>query len=439
MNIINEYLRELLTLYLEISPYMLLGMFLVGLLHILFSKEFVIKHVGSDNIGAVVKASVLGVPLPLCSCGVIPTAVYMAKNGASKGAVISFLVSTPQTGIDSIIATYGMLGWFFAIYRPVIAFINGILAGIIVNIFGKKEKLKLEAEQKKSSSCGCGSSTCTVELNKPENENVFTKKIKSFYNYAFKEFLDDIANHFIVGLLISAVIGVAIPDNFFTDYNLGSGLGGMILMAVIGVPMYICATSSIPVALVLMMKGVSPGAAFVFLTAGPVTNAASIAILSKILGKKILSIYLGTTLVLAVLSGLLLDLLFNIFDIKLVNSMMEYHHKEKSIIFIIYAGVFLLFLTGSLWRKNLKKFFVKSKLRKTHKEGNMPESVELKVEGMTCNHCVFAVKKALETIKGVTKVNVNLNQKKAIIEGEHLHKEELIKLINEMGYQANPL
>ncbi|MCT4612007.1 MAG: SO_0444 family Cu/Zn efflux transporter [Clostridia bacterium] len=406
---ILDLLKEILFIFLEISPYMLLGLFLVGLLHMFFSKEFVSKHIGTDNVSSVIKSSVLGVPLPLCSCGVIPTAVYLAKNGASKGAVVSFLISTPQTGIDSIIATYGILGPISAIYRPIVAFISGITGGIIVLLFAKDSKLNIETEEIHSCHGGsCGS-------HKEEEK-------KSFFNYAFVEFLDDISSHFIVGTIIAGLISFFLPAEFLIKYNLTSGIHTMVLMVLVGIPMYICATSSLPIAAALIAKGISPGTAFVFLAAGPVTNIASIAVLSKVLPKKILTIFISVSSILAILFGLLLDFILIRFNI-VINPFIHMHNHSDNYLSLISGIVFGLLLVSSMYRKYFKKDHIES-------------DVSIEVEGMTCNHCANNVKSSLEKLKGVNSVNVNLASGMVHIKGVKLDTELLAKSINNLGYKA---
>ena len=422
-----DIIKEIGSFFIKIAPFLVIGLFFVGLLHIFFSKKFVSRHIGKDNISSIVKASVFGVPLPLCSCGVIPTAVFMAKNGASKSAVISFLISTPQTGIDSILATYGMLGWVFAIYRPIVAFTNGIIGGIIVKIFSKKENLNIQVEnQEKESDCNDGS--CQIEL--PAQK---VNKIKKMYKYAFVEFLDDIGIHFIAGIIIAGLISYFIPNDFFIKYNINSGLLSMLIMAVIGIPMYVCATASIPIALALMSKGVSPGAAFVFLVLGPLTNAASITILLKILKKKILFLYLGTSAVLAVLFGLFLDFVFNFYQFKLPLASHSHHHISgfKKVLYYGLAILLALALLGTIYRKYLRRFFMK-------KNKNTNDDVLLlNIEGMSCNHCANNVKTSLSKLKNIKEVDIDLAGKKGLITGTKLKADKIIKTIENIGYQAS--
>ncbi len=277
---------------------------------------------------------------------------------ASKGAVVSFLISTPQTGIDSILATYGLLGPIFTIFRPLVAFFSGILGGILTILLTKRDNLEFNIiEKEKENACTSNSCNC----NSQKSENKFIK----FYNYAFKEFLDDIAIEILIGIFLAGLISFIIPDDFFIKYNISNGLPAMLLMIIIGLPMYICATASIPIALSLMLKGISPGAAFVFLAVGPVTNAAAISVLLKILGKKIILIYIFASSVLAIIFGYLLDYIFIKFNVNF-NAFLEQNttlNEEKSIFAYFFSILFLLFLLMSITR------IVKNKFNKIKKSG----------------------------------------------------------------------
>ncbi len=299
------YISNLWSLFVDMSFYIVIGLLFTGFLHAFVKKDLVLKHIGKKSTASVVKASVLGVPLPLCSCGVVPTAIYLGKSGGSKGAVVSFLTSTPQTGVDSIIATYGMMGPLFAVYRAFAAFISGIVSGIATNIFCRNDKEEI-IQTKSSCGCSCEGEGSSCSSSKEEDENItFIAKLKKVFSYGFGEFLDEIAMHFVIGLLIAALISTIIPEQWLANFT--NPIISMLIMLIIGIPMYICSTASIPIALSLIMKGLSPGAAFVFLFAGPVTNIASLTILSKSLGKKILLIYLTSAAVCSIIFGLLLD------------------------------------------------------------------------------------------------------------------------------------
>lgn len=333
------------------SPYMLFGLAFTGLMHILISKDFVAKQIGGNNLSSIIKASLFGVPLPLCSCGVIPTAVFMRDNGASKSSTVSFLTSTPQTGIDSIIATYGVLGWVFAVFRPFAALVMGVFGGIMTAITNK-EKKSIEKPQMQSKSFVAIDSFIPKKKEEPKKEG-FTKKLKKMWNYATVEFLDDIALHFIIGVIIAGLIAYFVPSDLIADTQFSSGILGMLVMIVIGIPMYICATASIPIAAVLMAKGVSPGVAFVFLAVGPVTNAATLSVIIKSLGKKATSVYMISIIVSSIAMGYLLEFVFKYYKLPNFHIHEHSHHSwlpnELSIALAIF---FFSLLVISIIRKN---------------------------------------------------------------------------------------
>ena len=275
----------------EFAPYLILGFFISGLLSEFLTVEIVQKYLGSDSLFSIFLASLLGVPIPLCSCGVIPVSAYLSKNGASKGSVTSFLISTPQTGIDSIFITYAMLGPVFAIYRPFIAFISGVLGGALVH-FNDNKKSEIVEE-----SC---EDDCYEEGSKSKIYNVF--------NYGFVKLPMDIAGPLIFGVIFSSLILVFIPPDYFD--MVGSGILGMFIMLILGLPTYVCATASVPIAFALHSSGFSMGAVLVFLMSGPATNIATMSVIYKILGKKNLLIYLLTIILSSISFGLLFDFIF---------------------------------------------------------------------------------------------------------------------------------
>ncbi|MFA5252504.1 MAG: SO_0444 family Cu/Zn efflux transporter [Phycisphaerae bacterium] len=275
----------------EMSPYLLFGFLVAGILSMLVSQRLVERHLGGRGIWPVLKASLLGVPLPLCSCGVIPVSMSLYKHGAGKGSTVAFLISTPQTGVDSIFVTYSLLGLVFAIFRPVAAFVSGIIGGVLVDLFNPAPKEGQPAPKKCTDEC-CGGA-----------EN---KKIARGLKFAFVTLPRDIGGAMLMGLVIAAFISVLVPDDFFVE-KLGTGIFAMLVMMALGIPMYVCATASVPIAAALMMKGLTPGAALVFLMTGPATNAASFVTLWKILGRTTAIIYLVTIAGCSLLSGILLD------------------------------------------------------------------------------------------------------------------------------------
>lgn len=301
------------------APYILFGLLFAGMLHELVPESLVTKHLGSDNVASVAKSTLLGIPLPVCSCGVIPLATSIKKSGASRGATLSFLISTPITGIDSILATYGMFGWIFTLYRIATSIVMAVAAGILTNLFGtpipsEAPKPRFTAAQAPAShtvlrpspsvsETSCCSGGCDTSA-KPHGFS-FTGALR----YAFVTLLGDIAAPLAWGLLVGALITVAVPDDLGAMLA-GHGWLSYLIVIVIAVPMYVCATASLPIAAGLMLSGVSAGAAFVFLSAGPATNTVTVGVVKKMLGTRALAIYLGVIVTGSVAFGLGLDAVF---------------------------------------------------------------------------------------------------------------------------------
>lgn len=330
---ITHFFEALWQLSLAMAPYILFGLLFAGILHELVPDSIVTKHLGKDNVSSVVKSTVFGIPLPVCSCGVIPLATSIKKSGASKGATLSFLISTPITGVDSILATYGIFGWVFTLYRAVTSMIIAMVAGILTNIFDKEEEPKevkkpalftMQAPVKEES-CGTGTGSCCSTDNNTDKKFSFIAAMK----YAFVTLLGDIAKPLFWGLLLGALITVAIPENLSELLQTHDWLSYLIVIA-IAVPMYVCATASLPIAAGLMLAGVSAGAAFVFLSAGPATNTVTIGVVKKMLGTRSLIIYLGSIIIGSILFGLGLDYIFDISNIDPAS--LIHLHEESNII-----------------------------------------------------------------------------------------------------------
>jgi len=276
----------------DMSPYLLFGFFVAGILSVLISQELVQRHLGGRGVWPLIKASLFGVPLPLCSCGVIPVSMSLHKHGASKGATVSFLLSTPQTGMDSIFVTLSLLGPVFAVFRPLAAFVTGIVGGGLVDAFEPKPQDQQEVSAK------CADECCTT-AGPP-------RRIQRAFRYSFITLPRDIAKAMLVGIAIAAVISAVVPDDYFAD-RLGHPILAMVIMMFLGIPVYVCATASVPVAAVLILKGLTPGAALVFLMTGPATNAASFVTIWKVLGRRTAITYLATVAACALAGGILLD------------------------------------------------------------------------------------------------------------------------------------
>jgi len=329
MELLIEFFTALYDLSNAMAFYILFGLAFAGIMHELVPETLVTKHLGNENIGSVIKSTIFGIPLPVCSCGVIPLATSIKKSGASKGATLSFLISTPITGVDSILATYGMFGWIFTIYRVITSMAIAMVAGILTNFYDKEE-IKEEKEEKDDCCC---SSTCSST---PEVKQKFS--FKKAMDYAFVNLLGDIAKALFLGLIIGALITIAIPQNL-SDILLEYSWVSYLIAIAIAVPMYVCATASLPIAAALMLSGVSAGAAFVFLSAGPATNTVTIGVVKKMLGTKSLYIYLGTIIFGSILFGLGLDF---VFDINSIDAASLVHMEEE-------AGVLEIASSFILW------------------------------------------------------------------------------------------
>ena len=292
-------MEQIFLLINEMSPYLLLGFLFAGILHVFVPNTMYSKYLSGHNFRSVLYASLFGIPLPLCSCGVIPTAMGLRKEGASKGATVAFLISTPETGVDSIAATYSLLGIPFAITRPIVAFFTSLLAGQLINSFDRNNNNNSgNLNHEISNGCGCHHADVSSMS--------FSEKIKEVFRYAYVEMMADIGKWLVIGLIIAGLITVFIPDSFFEIFK-GNTLLSMLLVLCIAIPMYICATGSIPIAVALMMKGLTPGAALVLLMAGPACNMASLLIINKVLGRKTLLLYLISIIFGAICAGFIID------------------------------------------------------------------------------------------------------------------------------------
>lgn len=353
MELITLFFTALFDLSNAMALYIIFGLIFAGILHELVPESLVTKHLGSKSISSVIKATVFGIPLPVCSCGVIPLASSIKKSGASKGATLSFLISTPITGIDSILATFGMFGWIFTLYRVVSSMIIAMIAGILTNIFDKDMQISNFYADRKAEEQKCETNSCCCSL---ESTSALDEKkkfsFKKAMDYAFINLFGDIANPLFWGLIIGAIITIAIPQNLSEILLQYSWLSYLIAIAV-AVPMYVCATASLPIAAALMLSGVSAGAAFVFLSAGPATNTVTIGVVKKMMGLKSLYIYLGSIIFGSVIFGLGLDFIFDTSNID-VKSLI--HIDEQASILeiassIILWGFILFFLIKPIFKK----------------------------------------------------------------------------------------
>ena len=387
-----NFLYELWNITQEAAPYLILGLLFAGIIKTFLKDEFIQKHLGENNFISVLKASLFGVPLPLCSCGVIPTAVSLRKQGASKSATTAFLISTPESGADSIAISYALLDPVLTVIRPVAGFVTAMIAGMIETFFPEEkmeepevksccststEEIKEEViepitnsgliqisgltkksepapscctvkEEPKIESC------CSTEKSEPK-ESIFSR-LKEGLRYSFVNLMEDIAYTLSIGLILAAAISYFIPETFFTQF-LSNPFLSMIAMLLIGVPMYICATASTPIAAALIMKGLSPGAAIVFLIAGPATNLAALTVLRKILGASTVVRYLASIVIMSLVFGLITNFIYDAWNIPIVmmSATAEHSWLHTSGVGTGLTFVFLIVLASGLWNGKIKE------------------------------------------------------------------------------------
>lgn len=403
-----EFIYSLINMLAEMAPYLLLGFGIAGILYAFVPSSFYRKHLSRPGMLSVIKAALIGVPLPLCSCGVLPTAVSLRRNGASRGASTSFLIATPQTGIDSIAATYSLLGPAFAIIRPVAALVTAFIGGMLVT--------------KEDKSC-CTSPEMDVDTIDAPASDTLGGKIRDALRYGYVDMIQNIGKWLIIGLVIAAAITVFVPDGFFTFFA-GYPLLSMLAVVIVAVPMYVCSTGSIPIALSLMLKGLSPGAAFVLLMAGPAANFASIIIVGKSLGKKTAAIYLGTIIAGAILIGLCIDYLMprDWFTMPLTAGAANCH-LHIGVFSGICSAVLVILLVNAL----IKRYSPKKSLKMEN------EQTTIIVKGMTCGHCKAMVEKNLSKLPGVESVTADLATGETKIKGNP-DKAAVREVIEDLGF-----
>ena len=341
MTILNNFML----LFIESAPFLLAGMLIAGIIHQFVPKNWVEKTLGQK--GSVINAALIGAPLPLCSCSVIPVAMGIRRSGASKASTASFLVATPETGGDSVGITYALMGPVMAIARPVAAIFSAICAGFMVQVFGEEDKIekRTEAAEGESKSCCHSNAVQSVSIK---------QKIVSSFTFGFGQLLQDFMVWFLIGIFFASLVTTFVPDSFFTEY--GQGVFAMLLIVLVSIPMYVCATASTPIAVGLLMSGISPGAALVFMLTGPATNIATLMIIKNELGKRELGIYLIAITISAVFSGLLLDWMFSYFNWQLDLSHGE-HSEMMGAVYQLSALVLAGLIMYQMQKRYLPKIF----------------------------------------------------------------------------------
>ena len=325
--------NECWLVFKEAAPFVLFGFFTAGILKVLIPEQVIVKHLGGNGFRSVFKASLFGVPLPLCSCGVIPVAVGLRKQGASKGATASFLVSVPETGVDSVAITWALLDPLMTIIRPVSAFITALATGSLINLLPEQNVV---AKTDTAESC-CSANSDMTALLTPKKP--MFRRLKDGVIYAFTDLLKDIGGWLLLGILIAGIISYFVPVDFVDRY-LGGEYRSLLIMLIIGIPLYICASASTPIAAALVLKGLSPGAALVFLLAGPATNAATMTVVAKHLGKATAVVYVAAIAICSLLFGWLVNRIYEWFSIDVLDWISHTDHGEESWIYL--ASAFIL-------------------------------------------------------------------------------------------------
>lgn len=390
------------------SPYILLGFLIAGIIYSFIPRATMSRHLSGTGWKPVVKAAAFGIPLPLCSCGVLPTAIGLRRSGASRAASSSFLIATPQTGVDSIAATWSLLGPHFALIRPVAALVTAVLGGLAI---GRQEKHDVTAAHSGQGVCASGGCDAPAQGGAEGSDTrSIARKCIDALRYGYVDLVGSIGGWLVAGLVIAALITVYVPDGFFSALG-GRPLLSMLAVLTVAVPMYICATGSIPIALSLMLKGLSPGTAFVMLMAGPAANFASFALIRREMGLKTALTYLASICIGAICTGLIIDCLLPAawFNVSAMHAHAGGHAAAIGAFDTVCSAVLAGLLTAGIIRNR----------RHTHKhisENNMKRNYT--VRGMSCAHCQATVTKAILAVKGVTDVCVNLSDGIAEVAGD---------------------
>ncbi|MBU1043967.1 MAG: permease [Candidatus Omnitrophica bacterium] len=397
-----NFIAECVHLWIEMAPYLLFGMCMAGLLHVFLGKDLITEHLGKPGIWSVIKATMLGVPLPVCSCGVVPIASSLEKEGAHKSSILAFLVSTPTTGVDSIFATYSLLGPMFALFRPLAAIISGITLGVADYIVEGKSIKQKESPKHEH----------------PPIHIIF--KWKEFLKYSFHEIPQDIGQALIIGIAIGGAISAFIPQSFFERFFFFPV--DFLVALLIGIPLYVCSTGSIPVAVSLIQKGFSPGAGLVFLIAGPATNAVTLSFVRSKMGKVSFYLYLFNIIIVATLLGLLFNFLTASGGMD--TSFLNGAGQMLPINLRIVSGLilFILVANGLIRQKTCK---IKGK----------PDIVFF-VPDIHCKQCAMTIKSALDKLEGINTIIVDTQHKTVNIFGQP-DKQKVIAIIKKAGYNPN--
>ncbi len=506
MNVVLEFVREFITLFSEMAPFLLLGFLLAGILHVWVPNHLYVPKIAKSNFASVLWAALFGVPLPICSCGVIPTSIAIRKEGASKGASVSFLISTPATGVDSILATYSLLGLPFAILRPVAAFVTALFGGVLTNFATRGEEsrdavaglrsepanLKHEHEHHHQDielcDCGdhgdCDDDDCECgehHHGDGASATTFTEKVKETFRYGLVNMVGDVSKWLMIGLVLGALISAFVPNELFLALR-EKPILCMVCVLLLAMPMYTCATGSIPLALALVAKGITPGAALVLLMAGPATSIASMLVVGKAFGKRTLVAYLFSIAFGAMFFGFIVDTFFmdTFLSAMLPQGSAECHgHEALGVFDYICAGLLAVFMLYAKFahkccdghcgcgcgcadsckcgdscghdhehcecedhcdeHENGKSCGCQEHSNHDHHhEHSEPVSKTYRVNGMNCSHCKACVEKAVRSLDGIVLAVADVASKSLHVEwhdDDDIDEFALKTAVEEAGFE----
>ena len=400
-----EFLNAIWSVLLDLGPWLLLGMLIAGILHAILPPDFVRRHL--TGRGAVLRAVALGVPLPLCSCGVIPVGLGLKKDGASDGAAVGFLISTPQTGVDSILVSAAFLGWPFAAFKVLSALVTGVVGGYLTDATVPRSVSRSEPEHEQ----------------RPGQARGFRPAVEHAL-----DLLRPIWHWILFGVVASALVETQVPEDFFVGLSEAGTLVPVLAALVVSIPMYICATASVPIAAAMVAGGMPAGAALVFLMAGPATNVATIGAIFRVLGRRALTVYLATLVIGSLAAGLLLDSV-----LPLSAYVAEHTHHGGATWWSTAGAVILTGLIAWFAMSYLRDFV--SRLRARAPGRSHP--VNILVTGMTCGGCTSKLERALRDADGVVSVNVTLDPGRVRVFGS-AEPERLRDIIQSVGFSVTP-
>lgn len=419
----QSFLLSLLAIINEMSPYILLGYFIAGLLHVFVPASAMQRHLSRRGLGSVVKAALFGIPLPLCSCGVLPTAVALRRGGASKGAATSFLIATPQTGVDSIAATYSLLGLPFAVIRPLAALVGAVAGGYAVDRADHDTEDKAPAD-------GAG------EDSHAQRSGSLPVRLWQALKYGFIDMVASTGKWLTIGLVVAALITVFVPDELFISLS-RYPLLAMTAVVIVAIPMYICATGSIPIAMSLMLKGLSPGIAFVMLMAGPAANFASLIILSRTSGRRATAIYVASVTLTAIAFGLVIDLVLPASWFELHSAVSSACHAHAEWFPTLCSAVLVLLLLSAPTLN--RRFGHHHHCADTCDADTRTPAPMLvfTVQGMACAHCCKRVETAAAAVPGTLSAVVDLGAARLTVTGTP-DPDAITKAVTLAGYDIAP-